>query len=343
MGTEENKRGRNRKVRVLIRVKPKYTKEFCILLVACKRLCDKVCGSRTLAEIEDVFSVSGPFDFLLKLKGGDGEKVNKTIFKIRETLGSYINETLTLTELETLSSEEGYRNVRTALEGNCLGDAFDAFEELSNREELKTSTFEDLKRFKRELRNEAGATNDNTEEAKVFVLIKIKTKYIEEVYIMMKMFKALLDAGYKKYAKINDLFPVFGPYDFFCEINASGESEEVRNDKINRTILKIRELFFREIAETVTLTKFDMKMTKEELKRFFKTYLGVETIHKQDGGEIPDKFSMAEINLKEEIPEAKITSLESLLKSVKTFLEPEGLNRRIDELAKRIEEREKRR
>ena len=102
--TEANEK--KKEVYVLISVKPKYAEEFCIMMVACKELCKRACKSKNLAKIDDVFSVLGPFDFLLELSGegkNEGEmdkKINKTIFKIRETLGSYIDETCTLTKFD---------------------------------------------------------------------------------------------------------------------------------------------------------------------------------------------------------------------------------------------------
>lgn len=91
---------------VLIKVKPKYVEEFCIRMVACRGLCNRISKSKNLGEIDEVFSVLGPYDFLLELSGvgaSDEEKnkkINRTIFKIRETLGNYIDETCTLTQFE---------------------------------------------------------------------------------------------------------------------------------------------------------------------------------------------------------------------------------------------------
>ena len=173
----------NKEVCVLIRIKPKYTEEFCIMMLACKELCNRVPKIKKLAKIDEAFSVLGPFDFLLELSekkylfswndtsknikqflmedfdvkwvenlkanwdyntidfsngknkitlnmkrdkvilsindertcefvkkdGGTDiyrkeeevdERINRTIFKIRETLGSYIYETHTLTKFE---------------------------------------------------------------------------------------------------------------------------------------------------------------------------------------------------------------------------------------------------
>jgi len=57
----------NKEVCVLIRVKPKYTEEFCIMMVACKELCKRVSKFKKLAKIDKAFSVLGPFDFLIEL------------------------------------------------------------------------------------------------------------------------------------------------------------------------------------------------------------------------------------------------------------------------------------
>lgn len=182
-------RKEDKEVCVLIRVKPKYTEEFCIMMLACKELCYRYSKFKKVAKIEEAFSVLGPFDFLLELrekkylfswnnqsndetklkkflmedfdaiwveklesnwndetivfadnnheiiirkktdnvtleingertyelvkKDGEGggtdiywkekevdERINRTIFKIRETLGSYIYETHALTKFE---------------------------------------------------------------------------------------------------------------------------------------------------------------------------------------------------------------------------------------------------
>lgn len=106
MGSEESEVEKKKEVYVLIKTKPKYIEEFCIMMVACKGLCKRVYKSKNLANIDEVFSVLGPYDYLLELSGeGKGEeekdeKINRTIFKIRETLGSYIYETCTLTKFE---------------------------------------------------------------------------------------------------------------------------------------------------------------------------------------------------------------------------------------------------
>ena len=56
-----------KEVCVLIRVKPKYTEEFCIMMLACKELCNRVSKFKKVAKIKEAFSVLGPFDFLLEL------------------------------------------------------------------------------------------------------------------------------------------------------------------------------------------------------------------------------------------------------------------------------------
>ena len=91
---------------VLVKVKPKYSEEFCITMVACKELCNRASKSKNLAQIDEVYSVLGPFDFLMTLSGENEDKINKTIFKIRETLGSYVNDTLTLTKFKIPMTKE---------------------------------------------------------------------------------------------------------------------------------------------------------------------------------------------------------------------------------------------
>ena len=93
-------------VYLLVKVKPKYSEEFCITMVACKELCNTVSKSKNLAQIDEVYSVLGPFDFLMTLSGENDDKINKTIFKIRETLGSYVNDTLTLTKFKIPMTKE---------------------------------------------------------------------------------------------------------------------------------------------------------------------------------------------------------------------------------------------
>ena len=91
---------------LLVKVKPKYSEEFCITMVACKELCNRASKSKNLAQIDEVYSVLGPFDFLMTLSGENEDKINKTIFKIRETLGSYVNDTLTLTKFKIPMTKE---------------------------------------------------------------------------------------------------------------------------------------------------------------------------------------------------------------------------------------------
>ena len=93
---------------VLIKIKPRYAEQFCIMMVTYREMCNRIQNSENFAEVGEVFSVLGPFDFLLELSGeGEDEtkideKINKTIFRIRKTLGGYIQETCTLTKFELL-------------------------------------------------------------------------------------------------------------------------------------------------------------------------------------------------------------------------------------------------
>jgi len=96
-----------KQVHVLIKVKPECTEKFFLAMTIFKSLCNDH-ASRYLAEIQETCSIIGPFDFLLKLiaKGAEGreeektEKINRTIFEIRETLGSYIYETHTIEKFQ---------------------------------------------------------------------------------------------------------------------------------------------------------------------------------------------------------------------------------------------------
>ena len=354
---------KKKSVYVLISVKPKYTEEFCIMMVACKGLCDRVFKSKKLAEIKEGLFVLGPYDFLLTLSGKDEEEINKTIFKIRETLGSYINETCTLTKFGILDKEEDkeeYRNKLRNPDEKERKKLFNKFEkELKELKELKESKLLEegelkstLKVFKRFNDEKEKETKGKKEAAKVSFLMKIKTKYIEEFYIMMVIFKYLWNnaSEHQNLAEIHRFFPVFGHYDFLWEISASGESEEKRDDKINKIIFMIRKLFDECITETVTLPKLKIPMTKEELEKHFDKILGEKSLAKLPdtrSEKVPEKLSEKvpdenynseeEIDLKE-IYDAETTALKNLLKKAKTFLEPEDLKKRIDELEKQFKE-----
>jgi len=98
-----------KEVYVLIKVKPKYTREFCMMMVAFVAIFRNEAEKlKDFAKIDDIYCVLGPYDFLLKITENSKKKteeeihnsVNRTILKIRETLGNYIDETLTLTKFK---------------------------------------------------------------------------------------------------------------------------------------------------------------------------------------------------------------------------------------------------
>ena len=93
-------------VYVLIRVKPVYTQKFLVAMRFFERLCNKADPLEDLAKISEIRYTIGPFDFLLKIRADNEYKINKTIFKIRETLGDYINETLTIEKIKTPIKKE---------------------------------------------------------------------------------------------------------------------------------------------------------------------------------------------------------------------------------------------
>ena len=88
----------------------------------------------------------------------------------------------------------------------------------------------------------------------VFILIKVKPKYLIEFNIMMVACQELCQRNKPQedeLAYILSFFPIFGPFDFYLKI--SGE-----NEKIIRSILIIREKFSIYINETCTLTSLEM-------------------------------------------------------------------------------------
>ena len=107
-------------------------------------------------------------------------------------------------------------------------------------------------------------------------------------------------------------------------------------------IFKIRETLGRYIYETLTLTKFKIPLTKEELAKKFKNIIGEEYLPHINGGKIPDEGLKPydKIDLRE-ISNAEPTSLEKLLEKAKKFLETEDLNKRIVVLTNRLDDLEK--
>lgn len=171
-----------------------------------------------------------------------------------------------------------------------------------------------------------------------YLLVKVKPKYSEEFCITMVACRELCNkvSQSKNLAQIDEVYSVLGPYDFFMTL--SGEND----DKINKTIFKIRETLGRYIYETLTLTKFKIPLTKEELAKKFKNIIGEEYLPHINGGKIPDEGLKPydKIDLRE-ISNAEPTSLEKLLEKAKKFLETEDLNKRIVVLTNRLDDLEK--
>jgi hypothetical protein len=430
---------KKKEVYVLISVKPKYAEEFCIMMVACKELCKRTCKSKNLAKIDDVFSVLGPFDFLLELSGegkNDEEmdkKINKTIFKIREILGSYIDETCTLTKFKL---PDFLKNKAKELFGKAkffkcdeLNDFKEFFKETfmthgdihehENNKVFSYQTFNRLCELREELECDTAKIQKTEVKNKtikdVHVLIKIKPEYTEQFCVAMAVCKSLCNraSASQNLAKIDEVFSVFGLFDFLLKIKVEEEkNEEEKDKKINRTILKIRETLGSYINETLTITKFKIPITKGELENFFekkleekyiaklpkipltegeqellKEVLGREKLDKllkyntmkkdeqekvaeeissglensqqedlkkalaketvdrllKNGEKIPNESHEADYNIDlKELYDAETTPLKKLLRKAKTFLEPEDLNKRIDDLTNRVDELEKR-
>jgi predicted RNA-binding protein Jag len=363
---------KKKEVYVLISVKPKYAEEFCIMMVACKELCKRTCKSKNLAKIDDVFSVLGPFDFLLELSGeGKNEeemdkKINKTIFKIRETLGSYIDETCTLTKFDLSEilknkAKELFGKAKFFKEKKCdeLNDFKEFFKETfmthgdihehENNKVFSYQTFNRLCELREELECDTAKIQKTEVKNKtikdVHVLIKIKPEYTEQFCVAMAVCKSLCNraSASQNLAKIDEVFSVFGLFDFLLELSGEGRNKD---EKINKTIFKIRETLGSYINETLTITKFKIPITNGELENFFEKKIEEKYIAKlpdKVGETIPDesKHEDYEIDL-EELYDAETTPLKNLLKKAKTLWEPEDLNKRIDELSNRVDELEKR-
>jgi len=89
-------------VHILIKVKPACTEKFFLAMTIFKSLCNNPTSQYLAKILNKTCSIIGPFDFLLELiaEGAEEEertkKINRTIFEIREMLGSYIYATNTI-------------------------------------------------------------------------------------------------------------------------------------------------------------------------------------------------------------------------------------------------------
>lgn len=404
---------------VLIKIKPKYVEEFCLMLVACKERCNKASKTRNLARIEEVFSVFGPFDFLLELSSQgeeetkNYEKINKTVFKIRETLGNYIDETCTLTKFdlseclennsqkmlnkagsfetknmekcelnifsEILRKERVFAKLNKFREESGIKEAeiknqwyknkhlfdiqetcknylknFNAIENLrlefyKNNRKIILSENAKLSRLDEDhwkIIDEVKRYGIYCTESKlkiyriiskdVHILLKIKPLYTEEFLIGMTIFKNLCNRS-KNLAIIDEVNPIYGQFDFLLELSV-GEGEE-KEKKINTTILNIRQTLGDYIYETLTIKKFKIPFTKEELENLLEKISGKKYLLDKNGEKIPDEEFDKNPDLID-ICNADISSLDELLKKAKSF-EFEDFEKKIVTLTNRIEELEK--
>jgi hypothetical protein len=207
---------------------------------------------------------------------------------------------------------------------------------LEEEKEKATLTTSDGKAYDLKVNRKNDKSYIVYEKKKVaYVLVKVKPKYSEEFCITMVACKELCNRASKSknLAQIDEVYSVLGPFDFLMTL--SGENE----DKINKTIFKIRETLGSYVNDTLTLTKFKIPMTKEELEKNFEKIFGEKYLYHKNGGKIPDEClePEAEIDLKV-ISNAEPTSLTKLLEEAKKFLETEDLKKRIDDLEKQIEE-----
>ena len=413
---------------VLIKIKPKYVEQFCIMMVACKEICNRAPQSKNLAKVDEVFSVLGPFDFLLELSGeGEDkkkidEKINKTIFRILKTLGNYIYEICTLTKFELLDCLEENDNLKEQFEKAKLLETenkesgelnvfqnflkkegvFGKLEDLQKELDYNKAEIENLwkknkclfslgdncekylkkgsvdvnlkrefdaKRPKKFLSANAelfeikiknwklvddgkryGIYDAGTElkvhkiiTKDVHVLIKVKPLYTQEFFLAMRVFKSLCnrDTSSQNLAIIDDVCSMFGTFDFFLELSVVGENIEKKDEQINRTILKMREILGGYISETVTIKKFKIPMKKEELEQLFEKKLGHKHLAKlpgRNGEKIPDESFDVKCDLID-ICDAETTSLKNLLIKATTS-EIDNLNEQIVNLKNRVKELE---
>ena len=188
----------NKEVCVLIRVKPKYTEEFCIMMLACKELCKRVSKFKKLAKIDKAFSVLGPVDFLLELSE-------------KKYLCSWDEISLDERKLKEFLIED----VGISLVGNVK--------------------FEDNSRY-----SDSGENDEKTIDAYDYNQNKINLK--------MKGDKVTLFINEEKTGE----FMKKGDDN---RIDIYRKEKEV-DERINKTIFKIRETLGNYIYDTHTLTKF---------------------------------------------------------------------------------------
>jgi len=290
-----------------------------------------------LAEILEFFPIFGLFDFYLKISG-EYEKIIRTMLVIQEKFSIYIDETHTLTsfEISDFLSNDGTKFLKTTnINKNTLNDCDNA-KVINLCNYLGKETIQRLLSFKQELIDSTNDVKDGYEDQR-FVLIKVKPASTEKFFIAINLIKKLCeDSTSPEFAKINSIYYIVGQFDYLLEINRNNEN------KICRTIFRIRETLGDYIFDTVTIKKIDLLITNDEIKKIFKNILGEEYILNKCGEKIPNENnkSCTRFNL-EEISQAETSSLRNLLKTPKFLLKSEISNKRIEEMENRIEKLEK--
>ena len=235
-------------------------------MVACKKLCQRNnTQDGKLAKICDFFSIFGPFDFYLKISGDDKQIIQTTLL-IREKFSIYINETCTLTSFEMSEFLSHESNI-------LLTKLSTAKYKCPDEEPLiDTETLNKLKKFEHELDNNTNKSGKEQYDQR-FVFIRVKPKFTEKFFLAINIFKNLCEhATSQEFAKINDIYYIVGLFDYLLEINRNNEN------KIGKTIFRIREILGDYIRDTVTINKIDLPMTNDEIKKIFKNILEKEYI-----------------------------------------------------------------
>ena len=343
---------KNKIVFILIKVKPKYLIEFNIMMVACQELCQRNKPQEDeLADILSFFPIFGPFDFYLKISG-ENKKIIRTILIIREKFSIYINETCTLTsfEMSEILSNDDKELLKIIYENKYELDDWDnanvidkdgkiKYQELPQYQDkeafIDSETFRRLVKFKQEL----GDSTNNGKELynQRFVFIRVKPVFTKKFILAINLIRNFCEySTSQEFAKINDIYYIVGPFDYLLEINRNNEN------KISKTIFKIRETLGDYIFDTVTIKKIYLPITNDEIKKLFKNRFGEEYILNKDGEKIPNENNQLklEFNL-DEISQAETSSLRNLLNNIPKFLSEYELNKRIDEMENHIEKLEK--
>ncbi len=145
---------------------------------------------------------------------------------------------------------------------------------------------------------------------------------------MLSLFKELWE-GQQDKANIKTISSIYGPYDILIEIKGD---EKV----LEQTAFSIRETLGNYIAETLALLKLEYTVEAGKLKKRFEE---AELIIPENLKDLDDKKEIKldefEINIRKDE-----TLADRLLESLIRRAEPMALNRRIDNLTKRIEKLE---